>query len=257
MACMGLGRPGGRAARQLERAIRWGHFCDLKFVAVQRFITAVRSWWRVEGSHWQHRVPALPGMRVAQGLLRVLGWSHPEWGVWCRGGSRLNVKDPSPNFGRCLHDMREAWREKQFNAWLRSTTRRDSGIAREVRVQYTERLGNNLRSLVKELDGDCAAVMTGGMTTPAACNERVRPRVCPYCLDKQVPTVDHVLWRCNRFAQFREQEAPRCPLWRRLGWGAGLAESMDLARRILPQMGRIRSEEARLRRGNRRGLEME
>ena len=41
---------GGRASRELEKAFRWGHSCDLEILGVQRFLSTVNSWWHRVGA---------------------------------------------------------------------------------------------------------------------------------------------------------------------------------------------------------------
>ena len=152
----------------------------------------------------------------------------------------------TPPFGKMLHHFRESWRSWQFNSWLQNRQRRDSAIGRELNLQYSEHIGSLLKGLVKRVSGEAAAVLVGGMSTPATVHAAVRPQHCPYCHEPVVPSIDHVLWVCRLFAALRVLPRPVSDFAARLGWGPGM--TLDSCLDLLQQMGNIRHEEHTLRR---------
>ena len=121
----------------------------------------------------------------------------------------------------------------------------DTGGLTALRIA-AEHIGSLLKGLVKRVSGEAAAVLVGGMSTPATVHAAVRPQHCPYCHEPVVPSIDHVLWVCRLFAALRVLPRPVSDFTARLGWGPGM--TLDSCLDLLQQMGNIRHEEHTLRR---------
>ena len=245
-ACVG-GQNGGRASRHLEFLARWGHRGDVSFLATQRLLATLNSWWDRVGENRPQPMPHLKVVDRVNQELRRLSCPAEHWGVWRHtSGLVLDIRASPSLFGKMLHLLRESWRSCQFNAWVQNRNRRDSALARELNLQYSEQLGALLKGLVKRIFGDAAAVLVGGMSTPATVRHALRPLCCPYCHAAVVPCVDHVLWVCPPFAARRVLPRPVSAFAARLGWEPG--RSLDSSAALLFQMGVIRHEEHTLRR---------
>ena len=244
-ACMGGQH--GRASRNLELLARWGHRGDLSFLATQRVLATLCSWWERFGIEMMFPLPDLRILRKVNVEMRRWCWTPRQWGVWEHAsGVRLDIRSQPAQFGKMLHHFRESWRSWQFNSWLQNRQRRDSAIGRELNLQYSEHIGSLLKGLVKRVSGEAAAVLVGGMSTPATVHAAVRPQHCPYCHEPVVPSIDHVLWVCRLFAALRVLPRPVSDFTARLGWGPGM--TLDSCLDLLQQMGNIRHEEHTLRR---------
>ena len=244
-ACMGGQH--GRASRNLELLARWGHRGDLSFLATQRVLATLCSWWERFGIEMMFPLPDLRILRKVNVEMRRWCWTPRQWGVWEHAsGVLLDIRSQPALFGKMLHHFRESWRSWQFNSWLQNRQRRDSAIGRELNLQYSEHIGSLLKGLVKRVSGEAAAVLVGGMSTPATVHAAVRPQHCPYCHEPVVPSIDHVLWVCRLFAALRVIPRPVSDFTARLGWGPGM--TLDSCLDLLQQMGNIRHEEHTLRR---------
>ena len=164
---------GGRASRELEKAFRWGHSCDLEILGVQRFLSTVNSWWHRVGAQidWAQLSCCYPWCFTKVTLtLRKWRWRQLSWGLWSHPcGWFLNVGASAAEFPGMLHSLRESWRRTCFVSWLSHRKRIDSRMAREAGLNYIETLSNDLRKLIQSLPADAVAVALGGMKTPATC----------------------------------------------------------------------------------------
>ena len=174
-----MSHPGGRASRPLEQILRFGHTSDLVLFACQRFLSSLNDWYLRE---LPIRCAEFPTLTIISKKLSFWGWRPQSWGKWVQQNLVIDVRQPRDVFSLSLHRLRNSWRHKKFDLWLESRTRRDSRIAREANITYSETLFKKLRDLTKALDGDAIAVMVGGCTTPATTSRQNRPSVCPYCL---------------------------------------------------------------------------
>ena len=148
-----------------------------------------------------------------------------------------------------LHHVRVAWRHGLVTHWLKSKTRRDSAIAREVGLLVSDSQIDTIHTFVQnQCDAHMVAILTGGMMTAATDFQRFQDGLgptpdCPYCGVLEVPSVEHVLWSCEAFNSLRNLPPPGCLLTRRLGWGPSNNPNLKL----LQQMAAIRRSEAQLR----------
>ena len=131
-------------------------------------------------------------------------------------------------------------------------------IENDARVALTVGLDENihdglidtLRKVYKQLSNPHEkAVVTGGMHTAASTRwggtqeivDEAGNMCCPDGGQAQHPTLEHVLWNCDRYAHLRVHSPPSCPLVRRLGWSHETTVSQSLS--LLRQMGKIREAE--------------
>ena len=136
-------------------------------------------------------------------------------------------------------------------AWLDSD-RNDARVALTVGLEENihDGLIDTLRKVYKQLSNPHEkAVVTGGMHTAASTRwggtqeivDEAGNMCCPDCGQAQHPTLEHVLWNCDRYAHLRVNSPPSCPLVRRLGWSHETTVSQSLS--LLRQMGKIREAE--------------
>merc|ERR1712108_115772 len=74
---------------------------------------------------------------------------------------------------------------------------------------------------------------------------------CPYCKEEEVPSMEHVLWRCIVFDKSRVKSRPEDDWQARMGWSADMMKQASFHKKewrdTLRQMGNIRKEEIDLR----------
>ena len=243
--------PGGRASTQLRRAFFLGHSSDLGLFSLHRFVRSSFAWfdYRAQGGisvSWSDQA-----VQMLQKALRPLGWTASSQGIKRSCGAPLGC-----DFGvhrgfldAVLHHVRVAWRHGLVTHWLKSKTRRDSAIAREVGLLVSDSQIDTIHTFVQnQCDAHMVAILTGGMMTAAIDFQRFQDGLgptpdCPYCGVLEVPSVEHVLWSCEAFNSLRNLPPPGCLLTRRLGWGPSNNPNLKL----LQQMAAIRRSEAQLR----------
>ena len=120
-------------------------------------------------------------------------------------------------------------------AW---SDRNDARVALTVGLEENihDGLIDTLRKVYKQLSNPHEkAVVTGGMHTAASTRwggtqeivDEAGNMCCPDCGQAQHPTLEHVLWNCDRYAHLRVNSPPSCPLVRRLV-GAMKLQSLNL-----------------------------
>ena len=111
---------------------------------------------------------------------------------------------------------------------------------------------DKLRKKTSSIGGNQAAVITGGMWTPATgfrhagpAWEEARSHWCPFCEQEQASTMEHCLWDCAFFDTYRSGVKPTDAMTRRMGWSL-LMSNEELAsdgfKTRLAQMGKIREK---------------
>jgi aryl carrier-like protein len=159
------------------------------------------------------------------------------------------------NLGAMWHAFRQLFRTRCIEAWL-ATGRRDAQAAREDGLAPDEGLVRMLRRLHSRVSSHGKAVMLGGMITEATVEKAVAEHLtCSACGDG-VPSLTHVLWKCQAFQHERRIPEPPSVLAARLGWtwrrGGADVDFETLVRRV-DQMGRVREMEVKSRPPERRG----
>ena len=232
----------------LRRFFLWGHRSDLQFVACQNLLVAFTR-WRSARPHLAHisNTPLMLALRRSLSKLQctLSDLGHVSWtnGSW-------DTTSPASWTPRLAHNLREFWRHNLLTTWLRSS-RRDSGIARGVNLVITPSLVDQLHQSSLLVSGHEAAVLAGGLHTPA--HSQNIPQSCVLCGQPVCPDTDHIYWTCPFFAHLRHLPRPLDPLVARLGWGAQgilgpILKQMSLIRKHMvthfkhhpdPAMGRI------------------
>ena len=164
-------------------------------------------------------------------------WVHPQVGQYRPNGTEMDLHG--------LHQSRRTWRYMQFGWWLHSRSRRDSATARELNLPHTIEMSDVLYHICKRhrKHTEQLAILCGGLATAATTELDKRPTQCPACTEMVIPSVQHMLWECSAYQEYRSHRMnmPLCPLESRLGWGPN---SMDVAPALLDarldQMAAIR-----------------
>lgn len=237
-ATQGFHHLGGHDARTVSRALQQGHWSDLRFLAVQRFTTALHRWRKRHPDMWQHDPSCIMALRKT---LDKLGCIWHSSGHFSFHNGSWDISAPLELIGKAQHLFRQAWRRAQFDLWLQSD-RRDSGMAREAGLTISTDLIDKLRKFTQTATADQAAVMCGGLTTAAQWNKGGPPlrNHCPDCCLPVCPGTEHVYWHCPVWDELRILPQPiNDSVLSRLGWNEdGPNES------LICQMAKIRSSHA-------------
>ena len=190
--------------------------------------------------------------RAVRKHLNTWGWQEQDWGHWAVPREvHFQITMPKEQRAVSLHHLRQSWRKANLLAWLDSD-RNDARVALTVGLEENihDGLIDTLRKVYKQLSNPHEkAVVTGGMHTAASTRwggtqeivDEAGNMCCPDCGQAQHPTLEHVLWNCDRYAHLRVNSPPSCPLVRRLGWSHETTVSQSLS--LLRQMGKIREAE--------------
>lgn len=233
-ATQGFDHLGGHDCRHLTAALQYGHWSDLKFQAVQRFMTALHKWYHKNGG-WHHSPSCVAALRKTVEKLNC-SWVSDVHFSFHNGSWNINM--PLGFIGQVQHLFRQAWRRAHFESWLTSD-RRDADIARAAGITVSTELIDRLRSFCRNATADQAAVVCGGLSTAAHWMKDGPPLrdFCPDCHLPVCPSTDHVYWHCQQWQDYRFIPKPvRHSLLCRLGWTSnGPNES------VISQMAIIRS----------------
>ena len=119
------------------------------------------------------------------------------------------------------HVLRETWRRRCFDRFLHNAKRHDAADLRAARARYDEKQVAATRMLWRQSGAEARGVLVGAAHSTA---EYARmqgqpvPRVCCFCHSRNVPSWEHLVWRCSHFREGRPFVPRHEVLSRRLGW---------------------------------------
>ena len=182
--------------------------------------------------------------------MKKTNWKNTGPWQWTQNISgktqKVNLTNNAPdNLAKTQHELREAYRQKQWQDFLNSKRRDAEIITLDSKPPYPTKAAEKLRKMGQDIAPELRAVVVGSFYTIAASesahlSELAKQRkehydpyknpptpemLCPWCDTQAACTWNHCAWECpNRTPKIR---TPTCPLQKRMAWPTNPSDSYN------------------------------
>ena len=210
-----------RAANPALKNLVLGHPQDVVFTSGAAALSAsLRTVARLQRPFGDWQMTGGPAKRLRK-WFSSYGWHEDgawQWSHRATGGTIC--LDPghanwNPDFKAVSHMAREAWRHKEWGAYLTSGRHE---LAEFGNPAYNSDLAKQARAQAHGASVAEVGVLTGAFVSPQMRNRQgdSPPETCPWC--PETGHFQHVCWECDR-CPWQRPTKPDSAVVARLGWG--------------------------------------